>query len=130
MTKRRLLGVLMVLCFTLLALWLTSGRTTYTNLPPLATGPWIAFGDSLTEGYGASEGNDYPTVLGRALGLTILNKGKSGDTTSDGLKRLDEILQLRPRVVLLCLGGNDSLNQESKQQTFANLSFIIDQMHR
>jgi lysophospholipase L1-like esterase len=34
-----------------------------------------------------------------------------------------------PRVVLLCLGGNDSLNQESKKETFANLAAIIDRLH-
>ena len=90
----------------------------------------MAYGDSLTEGYGASEGHEYPTLLGRRLGLTILNKGKSGDTTADGLKRLDEILPLQPRVVLLCLGGNDSLNQESKKETFANLAAIIDRLHQ
>ncbi len=39
-------------------------------------------------------------------------------------------MQLEPRVVLLCLGGNDSLNQESKSQTFANLAEMIDRLHR
>ena len=111
-------------------LWLRTGGTRYANFPPSATGPWVAYGDSLTEGYGSSEGHEYPTRLGRRLGLTILNKGKGGDTTADGLKRLDEILPLQPRVVLLCLGGNDSLNQESKKETFANLAAIIDRLHQ
>jgi acyl-CoA thioesterase I len=102
----------------------------YANYPPIATGPWVAFGDSLTEGFGATEGNDYPAVLGRKLGVTIQNLGRTGETTSDGLKRLDEIAELRPRVVLLCFGGNDSLNQESRAQTFVNLARMIDRLHQ
>ena len=112
----------------LLVLWWKCSSTRYVNFPPTASGPWVAFGDSLTEGYGASEGNNYPALLGNRLKITIINKGKIGDTTADGLQRLDEVLQLQPRVVLLCLGGNDSLNQESKKQTFANLAAIIDRL--
>jgi len=119
-----------IACAGLLLLWWTSGEGDYVNLPPTAKGPWVAFGDSLTEGYGATEGNNYPALLGSRLGIGILNKGRSGDTTGDGLKRLDEVVQLEPRVVLLCLGGNDSLNQQSKTQTFANLSEMIDRLHR
>ena len=100
------------------------------NFPPTAIGPWVAFGDSLTEGYGASEGNNYPALLGSRLGVRIINKGRSGDTTAEGLTRVEEVLQLQPRVVLLCLGGNDSLNQESKKQTFANLAAIIDSLRQ
>ena len=128
--KRVFLMALGILCSILLALWWPGRQISYINFPPSATGPWVAFGDSLTEGYGASEGNEYPTLLGRRLGLTIINKGRSGETTADGLKRLDEILQMQPRVVLLCLGGNDSLNQESKKQTFANLAAIIDRLQQ
>src|SRR5437899_12650176 len=41
-------------------------RSPYVNDPPRATGPWVAFGDSLTEGYGASPGHDYPSLLSRS----------------------------------------------------------------
>src|SRR5438552_15496279 len=105
-------------------------QTHYANFPPTASGPWIALGDSLTEGFGASEGNSYPAQLSGRLGVAIINKGKSGDTTAGGLNRLGEIIELQPRVVLLCLGGNDSLNQEPKKQTFANLAAMIDQLHQ
>jgi acyl-CoA thioesterase-1 len=106
------------------------GTPEYVNLPPTARGPWAAFGDSLTQGIGASEGNDYPAVLGQKLGVAIRNLGKSGETTTDGLNRLEEVAQLSPRVVLLCFGGNDSLNQESRKQTFANLTRMIDRLHQ
>ncbi len=128
--KRITLVLLAILLMVLLARWFIGTTSHYANLPPGAEGPWIALGDSLTEGYGASEGHSYPAVLGNLLGIPIVNKGVSGDTTADGLKRLDDILLLKPRVVLLCLGGNDSLNQVPKQQTFANLAAIIERLHQ
>ena len=121
-----LLGAILVVL--LLVIWSRSRDDDYVNAPPSIDGPWVAFGDSLTEGQGAAEGNNYPALLSGRLGVPILNKGKSGDTTSDALNRLDEILELRPRVVLLCLGGNDSLNQDPRTRTFANLSTIIDRL--
>jgi lysophospholipase L1-like esterase len=130
MTAKKLALVLAIATAAGLALLLFRGGTNYANYPPSAMGPWVAFGDSLTEGFGASEGNNYPAVLERLLGVKIQNLGKGGETTADGLKRLDEVAQLWPRVVLLCFGGNDSLNQESRTQTFLNLGRMIDRFHR
>lgn len=98
----------------------------YKNLPPVATGPWIAFGDSLTAGVGGSEGRDYPALLSQDLGVPIQNLGIPGNTTKDGLGRLDQAYELQPRVVLLCLGGNDGLRSLPKGETFANLGMIIE----
>jgi acyl-CoA thioesterase I len=102
----------------------------YVNYPPAAGKTWVAFGDSLTSGYGASEGNDYPTLLGKRLGLPILNFGIPGATTQDALAKVDEVLNANPKVVLLCFGGNDTLSGVSHHQTFQNLSLIIDQFHQ
>lgn len=102
--------------------------TSYTNFPPSANGDWVAFGDSLTAGFGASSGNDYPTLLSAKIGRKILNKGVPGETTDNAMNRLEEIVRLQPRVVLLCLGGNDGLLQLSMEKTFANLSTIIDRL--
>jgi lysophospholipase L1-like esterase len=110
-------------------LWLRQGQPPYLNDPPSATGPWIAFGDSLTEGYGASPRNDYPNLLSQRLGVSITNLGKSGDTSADGLARIEEVGRARPRVVLLCFGGNDSLNHEPPARTFGNLARMIDRLH-
>jgi acyl-CoA thioesterase I len=119
-----------VICIAAVLWFFLRSTVDYVNYPPRASGPWIAFGDSLTAGFGASEGNDYSAVLGRKLGVTIQNHGRSGETTSDGLKRLDEVAELAPRVVLLCFGGNDSLNQESRGQTFLNIASMIDRLHQ
>lgn len=110
-----------------LALWFWRGRpVSLVNLPPTARGPWVAFGDSLTAGTGVPSESSYPAQLGRRLGVDIVNLGVSGDTTADGRARLPEALQLNPRVVLLCLGGNDSLQREPLDQTFANLAALVD----
>lgn len=107
-----------------------SSPTTYKNLPPTAQGGWIAFGDSLTSGIGSSDGQDYPALLAKDLDVPIQNLGVPGNTTQDGLNRLNQALELQPRVVLLCLGGNDSLRSVPSEQTFANLGAIIDRFHQ
>jgi acyl-CoA thioesterase-1 len=109
-------------------MWRWHAHPVLTNFPPTHGTTWVAFGDSLTAGYGAQEGADYPTVLGKKLGVKIINKGVPGETSGDGLNRLPEILALDPRVVLLCFGGNDGLQQIPRDQTFANLRQIIDQL--
>ena len=128
-TRKRF--IILIVLLALLSGWLWWRQPNHwrlVNLPPAATGPWVAFGDSLTEGYGASENGGYPAALGRDLGVAIRNFGASGHTTEDRLKRLDEVAALRPRVVLLCLGGNDVLNRVPREQMLANLRAIILQL--
>lgn len=111
--------------------WLRpGGGASYANFPPTARGDWVAFGDSLTQGYGAEAGGDYPAQLARRLRVKIHNLGISGNTTADGLARVGQAVQLQPRVVLLCLGGNDTLRGVPAEQTFANLSTMIDRFQQ
>jgi acyl-CoA thioesterase-1 len=116
-----------------LIVWLFGGGRydgPYINDPPTPTGPWVAFGDSLTEGYGAGRDEAYPAVFSRLTGIPVKNLGVSGDTSQDGLNRVEEAAKLMPRVVLLCLGGNDTLRQIPRETTFANLEKLIDRFHR
>lgn len=86
----------------------------------------VAFGDSLTHGTGASEGTAYPAVLASLTGHTVINAGVPGDTTASGLQRLPEVLaEYRPRLVLLCLGGNDMLRKQSAAATENNLRLLV-----
>ena len=127
--SRRNLILLLVAVAAALAFWFWRGATRhYANLPPTATGPWVAFGDSLTRGYGASDGADYPTQLSRRLGIPIQNLGISGERTVDGLKRLPEVEALGPRVVLLCFGGNDVLQNGRRDEMMANIGAMIDRL--
>lgn len=86
----------------------------------------IAFGDSLTQGYRVDPGQGWPERLSALVGRPILNRGVSGDTTGDGLERLErDVLSQDPRVVLVCLGGNDMLRRLPADQQFENLRTII-----
>ena len=127
--KRLALYVLVLGAVIGAVLWLFGPGYEYRNLPPTADGPWVAFGDSLTEGHGASPGNDYPALLSKSLGGTIRNFGKGGETSEDGLKRVEEVAALKPRVVLLCFGGNDALLGTGVARTTANVAQIIDRLH-
>lgn len=86
----------------------------------------VAFGDSLTFGYGASKNNSYPAILSQISGYSIINAGLNGDTAENGKDRIYEVVeQYNPRVVILSLGGNDMLRKQT-QLLKNNLSFIIE----
>jgi lysophospholipase L1-like esterase len=98
---------------------------TITNAHPSGANV-IALGDSLTEGYRVDPGQGWPEQLSAIVGRPILNRGVSGDTTGDALARLErDVLAQDPRVVLVCLGGNDMLRQMPADQQFDNLRAIV-----
>lgn len=102
--------------------------TSYSHVKNLSSGgsAIVAFGDSLTAGYGAADGEDYPSRLSTRAGLPIVNAGVSGDTTAMALARIDEdVLALDPRIVIVGLGGNDYLQSIPISTTEANLRTII-----
>jgi acyl-CoA thioesterase I len=90
----------------------------------------VAFGDSLTAGYGVASGDSYPARLQRRLDelgyrYRVVNAGVSGDTTAGGLRRVSWVLNGHPDLVILELGGNDGLRGLDIDQTRANLEGII-----
>lgn len=95
-----------------------------TNYPPQGQ-TIVAFGDSLTSGFGSTNGNNYVTLLSHKLGVPIVNKGVPGDTSAQALKRIDDVLALKPDVVIVYLGGNDFLQKVSSDTTFMNLEKIV-----
>ena len=99
-----------------------------TNEHPQGTAV-VAFGDSLTAGYQVAEADSYPAQLTGLLGREVVNRGVSGDTTADGLARLDrDVLSESPGIVLLSLGANDMLRKQPIDDTFANLRRIVDRI--
>ncbi len=74
----------------------------------------VAFGDSLSAGYGLDAGESDPDFLQEALddqgySYRVVNQGVSGDTTSGGVERIPQALAEKPEIVILELGGNDGL---------------------
>lgn len=97
-----------------------------TNYPPKGSNI-IALGDSLTVGVGASAPEfGFIPILAKRLNVHIENKGVSGNTSLDGIQRLErDVLNNKPDIVILLLGGNDYLRQVPQQDTFSNLRSII-----
>jgi lysophospholipase L1-like esterase len=110
-----------------LAFTLASCGEKAPKLPKLAGSDVIvAFGDSLTFGTGAQEEESYPAVLGRLIGRSVVRAGVPGEVTGQGLARLPAILDAhRPRLVIVCLGGNDMLRQAADADISRNLRAII-----
>ncbi len=112
----------------LLAVLFIAGCERAPTLPKLDPDDVIvAFGDSLTFGTGASRETAYPAVLASLTGHTVVNAGVPGDTTASALQRLPAVLeQHRPRLVLLCLGGNDMLRKQAEADTETNLRRLVE----
>ncbi|MEN8135401.1 MAG: GDSL-type esterase/lipase family protein [Thermodesulfobacteriota bacterium] len=104
--------------------WLIPASYEIRNAVP--TGETIVcFGDSLTAGIGAAPGMDYPARLSRLIGTEIINAGVAGDTTARALDRVEAVLELQPRIVMITLGGNDLKNGVGREVAFRNLEEIV-----
>jgi acyl-CoA thioesterase-1 len=91
----------------------------------------VAFGDSLSAGFGADPGKSFPDFLQKdldAAGLhwRVVNAGVSGNTTTDALSRLRAVLAYKPRITIVEFGGNDGLRGLPIESTRANLEHIIE----
>lgn len=119
---KRYYVVLCILFATLIAA--CSENAKYAAIPKGAT--VLILGDSLSYGTGAKEGEDYPALLAKATGWSIVNKGIPGDTSAGGLERLPDLLtEYQPQLLIVELGGNDFLHQVPQSQTEANLKAIL-----
>lgn len=87
----------------------------------------VAFGDSLTYGTGASESESYPAVLAQLTGRKVVSAGVPGEVTAQALQRLPEVIEeYRPRLVIVCIGGNDMLRRLSMAEARANVRAMIE----
>ena len=90
----------------------------------------VVFGDSLASGFGLPQNEAFPAQLAARLkaegiAVHVVNAGGSGDTTTDGLARLDWSLADKPALVLLEFGANDMLRGIDPKLVRANLDAMI-----
>jgi len=93
----------------------------------------LALGDSLTAGYGLADADGFCPQLEKALraaghDVRVIDGSVSGDTTADGLARLDWTLADNPDVVIVELGANDALRGLDPVQAKANLDTILTKL--
>ena len=93
----------------------------------------LAFGDSLTEGFGVEEDQDYPSKLesklrGDGYDVRVINGGISGETTSAALNRIDWMLNTEPDIVIVEIGGNDALRGIDLGLTHKNINEIVGRL--
>ena len=92
----------------------------------------VAFGDSLTAGYGLSPQESYPALLQKMIDADgfkyeVVNAGESGGTSAGGVRRIDWSLDAGGvRFVIVELGANDFLRGQPVAETKKNLAAIIE----
>lgn len=90
----------------------------------------LAFGDSLTQGYGLAENDGFVPQLerwlaGQGADVAVINAGVSGDTTAGGAARIDWALTDEVDGVIVALGANDVLRGLDPAEAKANLGRIL-----
>jgi len=111
-----------------LALMLAAASPAVAHVPVI-----LDFGDSLTAGYGLMPQQAFPARLeawlgGHGVAARVVNAGVSGDTTTDGLARLDWALADKPDLVILALGANDALRGIDPAAVRDNLDKMIQKI--
>jgi acyl-CoA thioesterase I len=125
----------MAAIFCALAVMQVGARPPSVNAGPAPAGPVriVALGDSLTAGYGVKRGEDFVSQLGKALAaggrrVELVNAGVSGDTSADGLARLDWSVPDGTDAVIVELGANDALRGLDPGKMRANLAAIVGRL--
>lgn len=88
----------------------------------------LAFGDSLTYGTGVDRAQSYPALLGPLIGRKVVAAGVPGEATAQGVARLPGVLdEVQPKLLLLCMGGNDLLRKVDPANIEANLRAMVNE---
>lgn len=125
MNKIKVITVLLgaIMLFTIITKERDSGSS---HIELNRTSTILAFGDSITYGFGVEEEDSYPAQLQKRVGIRVINSGVSGEESSEALERLPKLLEQKPDLVILCHGGNDIIRKRSDEKLKANLTQMIE----
>jgi acyl-CoA thioesterase-1 len=110
-----------------------AAQTAKPKAKPAAPVKILAFGTSLTQGYGLPPGTEFPVQLqaalkGAGINAVVTNAGVSGDTSADGLSRLDWALADKPDAIIIEHGSNDMLRGLPPEMTEKNLRAMLTRL--
>ena len=94
----------------------------------------LALGDSLTEGLGVDNDDNYPAQLEARLkklgykDVKVVNSGLSGETSTGLVNRLDWVLQTKPDVTILTIGANDAIRGIDVATIEANIRTAVKRL--
>jgi lysophospholipase L1-like esterase len=110
--------------YAVYTLWPT--ERSIANMPP-QNGRIVMLGDSLFAGIGAADASTQnpAAILTDRFGRQFINISTPGDTTANGLGRVNSVRAHRPALVIVCLGGNDYLGRIPRDKIFSNLQETI-----
>lgn len=126
-----------ILCFLFMMAAVAAGANAAAPQAPSGPIRILAFGDSLTAGYGLADLKEsFPAQLEKALrvkgqNVIVIQGGISGDTTTGGRARIDWMLGgQKPDAVIVALGGNDALRAVDPAVTLESMDFIVKRIRK
>lgn len=111
-----------------------SGQTTTSTEQQQAPLTILALGDSLTEGLGVDNDDNYPAQLEARLkelgykDVKVVNSGLSGETSTGLVNRLDWVLQTKPDITILTVGANDAIRGIDVATVEANIRTAVKRL--
>ena len=113
-----------------------ASQTTSTTNPAEQQAPVtiLALGDSLTEGLGVDNDDNYPAQLQARLqelgykDIKVVNSGLSGETSTGLVNRLDWVLQTKPDITILTIGANDAIRGIDVATVEANIRTAVKRL--
>jgi acyl-CoA thioesterase-1 len=128
------MGLILIVSVAVVAVLVVLLRPGHRSMERISGGTIVAFGDSLTFGPEVGGEQNYPAQLSILLkdkgyeGFNIINMGVNGDTTADGLARVNQVIERQPDIVIVVLGGNDFLQSLNTAEARSNLESIMQKL--
>lgn len=130
MNKITILAILVLFVISILVFMKEDGGGVDKKLSLKEGSVILAFGDSLTYGFGVKRELSYPSIIQSRTSFKVINAGVNGEVSAEGLKRLPLFLEKKPDLVILCHGGNDIIRNLPAKELKQNLLTMIQRIEQ